>query len=184
MFPYIFQNITHIPSLEYIISYLQIDDSIFGTLDKRDYWSGRTLHYKNVSDHILRKTMIETLSRTISKINSLDKRPVYCEHLSVAKWPSGYSLEPHADAENPSGCPAHPYPWRNFAAITFLNDNFSGGILYFPNKDLRIKPNPGHTIIFPGTLEYLHGVTEILDGNRYTIASFLTYDATKSYIIY
>ena len=54
---------------------------------------------------------------------------------------------------------------------------------YFPNQKLEIQPKAGHTVFFPGTLEYLHGVSRITKGNRYTIASFLTYDQSKTHIL-
>ncbi len=181
-FPKIFQNILDKNNINSIISYLNNNIEDFGSLKTDDYWSGRTLFYDSIKDDTVKNLILENIKFGISTLSKNIEKPLYCEHLSIARWPMGYDLKPHADAENPPGCSAHPYPWRHFACITFLNNDFDGGLLYFPNQELEIQPKAGYTIVFPGTLEYLHGVTKITRGNRYTIASFFTYDATKSYI--
>ena len=72
---------------------------------------------------------------------------------------------------------------REFKLRGILNENFEGGMLYYPNKNIEIKPKKGYSAIHLGNLEYLHGVTKITHGSRYTIASFLTYDESKKDIV-
>lgn len=181
-FPKIFQNTLNETDIDTIIGYINNNITDFGTLKTDDYWSGRTLFYDAIKDDTIKNLILKNIKFGVSYLSENIENPLYCEHLSIARWPVGYDLKPHADAENPAGCSDHPYPWRHFACITFLNDNFDGGLLYFPNQKIEIKPKTGYTIIFPGTLEYLHGVTKITRGNRYTIASFLTHNADKSSI--
>jgi hypothetical protein len=45
-----------------------------------------------------------------------------------------------------------------------------------------LKPDPRTLIVFPGTLFFLHGVRRVERGMRHTIASFLTFDATRRYV--
>jgi len=49
-------------------------------------------------------------------------------------------------------------------------------LLYYPERNIEIKPKKGHTAIHLGSMDCLHGVTKITKGSRYTIAAFLTYD--------
>jgi hypothetical protein len=42
-----------------------------------------------------------------------------------------------------------------------------------------MKPIPGLLIVFPGTLNYLHGIHKIISGVRNTIAMFHTFDSEK-----
>ena len=48
-----------------------------------------------------------------------------------------------------------------------MND---GGEIYFPNWGIEIKPKAGSLVIFPSNDEYVHGVKEVKNINRYSIA--------------
>lgn len=60
------------------------------------------------------------------------------------------------------------------AVNLYLNDDYSGGEIYFPDYDLEIKPKSGQLIMFPGGHEFKHGVRTVTSGSRYTMSSFLT----------
>ena len=60
------------------------------------------------------------------------------------------------------------------AAIIYINDDYTDGELYFPNKDFKIKPKPKSLVIFPGTEEYTHGVYAPGEGpTRYVLPGFI-----------
>jgi hypothetical protein len=60
------------------------------------------------------------------------------------------------------------------AAIIYINDDYTDGELYFPNKDFKIKPKPKSLVIFPGTEEYMHGVYAPGEGpTRYVLPGFI-----------
>lgn len=107
--------------------------------------------------------------------------PIYAECASVIRWPEGYGQEPHADSEqNDPEDGEHQYPHRFYAAVCYLNDDYEGGDLYFPQHGLELKPAPGVMIHFPGTREYLHGVHPVTNGVRYAITAFYTKDINKA----
>lgn len=56
--------------------------------------------------------------------------------------------------------------------VIYINDNYSGGEIYYPKKDIAIKPNARSLVIHPGTEEYTHGVKPVESGLRYTLTSF------------
>ena len=59
------------------------------------------------------------------------------------------------------------------AVIIYLNDNYEGGEIYFTQHDVRLKPKAGSLITFPGTDDYLHGVSTVQPGEtRYVISTF------------
>jgi 2OG-Fe(II) oxygenase superfamily len=60
------------------------------------------------------------------------------------------------------------------AANLYLNDDFEGGELYFPMRDLVIKPKARQLILFPGGHEYIHGVKKVISGDRCVLFSPLT----------
>lgn len=183
-FPIEFKNIDSQDDIKTLQKYLDDNQSQWEELEEGNYWKGRTIFYHQIIDENIRNILEKVLSNSLSVIhqNIEDKKDIYCEHLSLARWPVGYDLKPHADAENPPDCPRHEYYWRDYACVTFLNDNFKGGNLFFPDLNIKVEPKPGFSVCFPGTLKFLHGVTEILEGTRYTIASFLTHDISKKSI--
>jgi hypothetical protein len=161
---------------------------LFGeTTPNGDYWQGRTLMPEQIPDPSIRQTLRDLQSRTIDRLTALlaaefgESPPIYSDLVNYARWPAGYELQPHADSENPGGAP-HPFPWRDFASVIYLNDDYVGGEIYFPNLGVELKPDPRTLIVFPGTLFFLHGVRRVEQGMRHTIASFLTFDAMRRYV--
>jgi hypothetical protein len=54
----------------------------------------------------------------------------------------------------------------------YLNDDFDGGEIYYPNFNISYKPVKGSLICHPGTSEYKHGVKTILGKDRYILSSY------------
>lgn len=59
-----------------------------------------------------------------------------------------------------------------FAALIYLNDDYKGGYIHFPEQNFKEIPKPGTLIYFNGKSDMPHEVTKILEGNRKNIASF------------
>jgi hypothetical protein len=73
-----------------------------------------------------------------------------------------------------------PNMWSGHLAILgYLNDDYEGGYLYFPEFDYYIKPSPGDVVIFPGSLYYVHGVSKVTAGTRYTLSQWAQLDFYK-----
>lgn len=182
--PLYFENKIVKENTSKIIEYINSHISDFGDLgesDNRDtYWKGRTIFFEQIRDEeiksILKKQLEFTVNTLYEKLG--DDRRLYPDTLSICRWPIGYELLPHADAEEPDGT-QHTFHWRDFGTVTYLNEDFEDGTLYYPNKNIEIKPKTGYTAIHPGTLEYLHGVKKIVKGVRYTIGTFLTYNESQ-----
>jgi hypothetical protein len=173
---------------EALLGFADARIELFGpTTPNGDYWQGRTLMPEQIPDPTIRQTLRVLQSRTIERLTAPlaaefgESPPIYSDLVNYARWPVGYELQPHADSENPGGAP-HPFPWRDFASVIYLNDDYVGGEIYFPNLGIELKPEPRTLIVFPGTLFFLHGVRRVERGMRHTIASFLTFDATRRYV--
>lgn len=73
---------------------------------------------------------------------------------------------PHRDNLSPST--AH----RRFALTVNLNDGYTGGDLRFPEYSNALhRPRPGGALVF--SCAHLHEVTEVTDGERFVLLSFL-----------
>lgn len=59
-----------------------------------------------------------------------------------------------------------------FSSVLYLNDDYQGGQIYFPNQGFYYTPRRGDAIMFTcGGHEYLHGVKHVV-GRRYTVPMF------------
>jgi hypothetical protein len=181
--PVIFENLIIKNNAQKIVKYINDHKQDFGELG--DYWQGRQIYMNKIKDseifNIIKAGKDYMISEFIKQASI--RKPLYIDSLHIVRWTEGYELYPHADAEEPSGNP-HPFPWRDFGTVTFLNEDFEGGVLYYPNKKgLQVPAKIGYSAVHTGGIDCLHGVTKITKGVRYTIASFLTYNADHSYKI-
>lgn len=91
----------------------------------------------------------------------------------MSKWPVGGSQKPHADKEWEDGSPAQEN-YYDIGSVIYLNDDYEGGEIYFPDHNIDLRPKPGTAIAFPGDLFFMHGVKELSKTERYTIPIFWT----------
>jgi hypothetical protein len=178
-FPIIFKNTNLVKIESRLLSYLNHHDSDFGMHNKdEDYWKGRVLGVELINDEEIQRELTLHGLQIIEAIGKIfPKNPAFSDTLHIVKWPDGLGMPLHADGQANDGG-HHDYFWRQFGSVTFLNDNFADGFLNLPNQKMRIKPETGKTVIFPGTSEYLHEVIAARGGIRYTLASFLSFDET------
>ena len=62
-------------------------------------------------------------------------------------------------------------PKSHISAVMYLNDNFSGGELEFPNQNVSIKPSSGSIIVFPSVEPYVHD-PKPATGTKYIVPAF------------
>jgi hypothetical protein len=90
-------------------------------------------------------------------------------HLSFGifqRMQKGVELKAHTDQ--------HTDPSIKYAAVLYLNEDYTDGEIFWPNKDFEIKPKTGSLIMFPGTDEFNHGVKHVGDGPiRYVMPGFI-----------
>lgn len=145
-------------------------------LDAKDVWYGRMIDPVDMPDKILK--LMAKIRRRAARHIAADygiTEPLYADTLQLVRWRPGDAQAPHADCEQPDGRP-NQFPWRAFASIIYLNDDFEGGRIHFPKLGLEPPIKPGMIAYFPSTADYLHGVTEVTSGMRYTMSCFYTFD--------
>jgi len=54
--------------------------------------------------------------------------------------------------------------------VVYINEDYEGGEIFYPQKDLSIKPKALSLVMHPGNKEYEHGVHEVRKTNRYSIS--------------
>lgn len=122
-------------------------------------WEDKNLE---INGFAITKIVHDRLSNLVNEIdNSLS-----LNSFSFQRMQSGVELKSHTDQ--------HTDPSIQYAAIIYLNDNYSGGEVFFKNKNLDLRPKAGSLLIFPGNEEFEHGVRHVQDGPiRYVIPAFI-----------
>ena len=143
------------------------------------FWNDRSINLHSMPSGIREELLDLRLiikQKMMIDYNCVDD--LYSDIFQFVRWQEECELPPHADAENANGDP-HVVFYRKYASVIYLNDKYNGGQIYFPNFD-NYAPSikPGTLVMFPSTLRYLHGVTKITTGTRYTITGFFTHNHT------
>jgi hypothetical protein len=144
-----------------------------------DYWANRVATYPTIekSDPQVPKIiqgMVERLKIEVDKFFNVDANPT---SPAMVRWLPGQLQMPHADKELHTGPDAgkpNDFPYYDIAGLFYINDDYEGGELYFPNQGIQFKPKAGAAYFFPGDMNYIHGVSEIISGIRYTVPFFWT----------
>lgn len=114
------------------------------------------------------------LKERVDKFFEVDAHPT---SPAIVRWLPGQRQQPHADKELHEGegrGKPNDFPYYDISGLFYLNDDYEGGELYFPNQEIQFKPKAGAAYFFPGDMNYIHGVTEIKSGIRYVCPFFWT----------
>ena len=96
------------------------------------------------------------------------------ESPEVLRYSSGGYYSPHSDADN---WISTEKTWRrvmnrDLSLLLYLNSDFEGGELVFPNFGMRLKPQRGLLAAFPSDWRYAHGAVPTKSGVRFAIVSW------------
>lgn len=127
-------------------------------------WKGRCLEFS------LPKNLI---SNEVNKV--LNWRYNFVETKVVRKLIPGDSRPAHYDAQVDDMC--------EYGIVMYLNDNYDGGEIYYPNKDIVYKPVKNSAVIHSAREEYYHGIKPVLDGTRYYMTLFADRRAERSEVL-
>jgi len=132
--------------------------------------TSKLYHFKNndlVKIIPLRKEELgtELIKKYSNKVLKEHDEPfLYTVEGFISLWNTGSYSPLHLDNH-------HKFEYLSHSTIIYLNDDYEGGEIYFPKLDFEYKPKCGDVIIFPcDSEEYLHGVKEVTQGKRMTIA--------------
>jgi hypothetical protein len=116
--------------------------------------------------------LFNRLKPIVEKFYNVEAIPT---NTTIVRWLPGQFQNPHADKELHEGEDAglpNDFPYYDLSSLFYLNDDYEGGELYFPLQGVQFKPKKGAAYFFPGDMNYIHGVTEIKNGIRYTCPFF------------
>jgi predicted 2-oxoglutarate/Fe(II)-dependent dioxygenase YbiX len=136
---------------------------------------------QNIALEPILPQIFSLLQKTVSEVIN----PYYNFEVKDAEAPQllcygiGGHYHPHVDAEaiwmNKDGTKE----WRknmdrDLAVLLYLNDDYEGGNLVFPELHINIRPKKGMLVAFPATHNYIHGVEPVTKGERFAIVTWMT----------
>jgi hypothetical protein len=130
------------------------------------------MQYKNDLD--LETSMLVYKIKSISDLcfvnyayNTGSRQLKLPDYFSIRKYNSLADMGKHVDAEDPTD-KAHPV----VSGVLYLNDDYEGGEIYFPEQDVKIKPEAGSLIMFPAYRPYFHHPLPVTSGSKYMVPFF------------
>lgn len=117
----------------------------------------------NITNFEVQSKIYERLSELVIKE---DSSLILSGFATIQRMQEGVELKPHTDQDTD--------PSIRYAAILYLNEEYSDGEIFFPNVNIELKPKPRSLLLFPGTKEYHHGVKHVGPGPiRYVLVGFI-----------
>lgn len=131
------------------------------TADPMTYFDGQDRNYgvKKV------KCLDNELVQRIIKDHSLN-----VESATILYYPRGSRNEAHSDNAivHADGTVEKVRPWTR-TAVVFLNKNYVGGELVYPNQGCMFAPTVGTMVLTSADYEYVHFVKPVVQGERFTL---------------
>lgn len=84
---------------------------------------------------------------------------------AIKKYNVGTEMGPHADQNDGDAR-------LRYSIVAYLNDDYEGGELAFPNQNVVLKPQAGSIVIFPSSEPYLHQSKKLISGTKYMCPGF------------
>jgi hypothetical protein len=142
-----------------------------------NYWKDRVATYPslNKNNPAIAPIVSGLFERLKPIVEEFYKVEVIPTGPTIVRWLPGQLQNPHADKELHEGPDAglpNDFPNYDLSSLFYLNEDYEGGELYFPLQGVKFKPKKGAAYFFPGDKNYIHGVTEIKSGVRYTCPFF------------
>jgi predicted 2-oxoglutarate/Fe(II)-dependent dioxygenase YbiX len=99
----------------------------------------------------------------------------------VLRYTRGSHYKPHSDSDviNPQTRRWRKAQDRDYSLLVYLDEDYRGGELVFPNFDFKLRPRAGMLAAFPSDCRYLHGAMPVLSGVRHAIVSWCAVHSSK-----
>ena len=165
-----------INNIQYIENVLSQDEHklILDFVKTRESWTTQPWDSKVIIFHEMPKEILNSLNKVFTLAYEKSKnfyniKINFFEDLSLnlLKFEKDFSLRQHIDTESSES--------NHIASVYYINNDYTGGEIVFPDYNLKIKPKPNSLIVFPGNENYLHEVLEITSGDRYSSSLWFQY---------
>lgn len=95
--------------------------------------------------------------------------------LNLRRLQQGQDMYLHTDSIQSND--KHSYNSKDhtiqYGVVVYFNNNYLGGEIYYPNKNLEYRPEAGDLVIHGSQKDCEHGVKTVTEGTRYSYSNFL-----------
>ncbi len=185
-------NNTVPPGILFIQNFLDVDtcDAIVAECDKQSGVAHTVMSKEGglptVQDQIrvsemidvrgLKTNVVDIVRSTFAEVVGphFGKDIEWFELPEIIRYRQGGEYKPHADADNwdEEGKSWYRSHDRDLSILIYLNQEFTGGEIVFPNFGLSLPPKKGLMIAFPADSRYLHTARPVTSGVRYALVSW------------
>lgn len=82
---------------------------------------------------------------------------------TIHRWGTGADMQAHSDSQDGN-------EQIKYGMVFYINGDYEGGEIYYPEWNLEIKPKPGLLVMHPGDI--IHGVRPVTSGVRVNMTAF------------
>jgi sarcosine oxidase delta subunit len=136
---------------------------------KNDEWEDRMLMLEHCSEFLDKQNKIvsDTFNNIKKEIGKILKKDIYeyTGFKTIYRSATGQEMKTHSD----SGLG----PSFKYGVVLYLNGDYEGGEIFYPNIGLEFKPEAYSLVLHPAHEAYRHGVKEVSFGTRYSMTTFL-----------
>jgi hypothetical protein len=173
---HIFENLLPTDELAELLRYAKCNDD-WSAVYGHHQWSDRV--HRDFTEPIAKNIYENLYIKTKNILQTTFDILADSTGAQLNRWQVGDEQAPHADKQELDGskncCPTY-----DLSSVFYLNNDFKGGEIFFPIQSFTAKPVRNMLIIFPGDINFIHGVNTVTDGIRYTVSTFWTVTGIRS----
>ena len=155
----VFENSVTDEDCNYLINFLDNAEGGYNEIDII-----RKLIVRPESE-IIKNILLKILDKAKQEFNNND---LFITSYMISSYKPGYSMHVHVDTVDMREC-------NKISMVLYLNNEFSGGDIFFPIIDFKHSPKAKELVCFLSEpKENAHGVEIIESGKRYVMPIFIT----------
>lgn len=145
-------------------------DNIYGSVKSGSFSNTFSRNIKD-SEEILLSLKIKSIVEECAKdyrVRTGINPDFLPDYYTINKYLPGVYMGPHVDYEGEGRTTLIP----SVSMVFYLNENYEGGNVDFPEQGISIKPEAGSLIIFPSNKPYYHDPKPVTSGTKYMVPLF------------
>ncbi len=140
-------------------------------IKKSEHCNASLVQYNAFSDKV--DAVVSHCSNLVKEYHGLN---CISQEIEFVYYSTGTRYWPHVDGQAIDGNVAtRGNIQRDITCVVYLNNEYTGGSVYFQFFGMEVKPNPGDIMMYPSSWQYIHGVEPVV-GDRYALVIWFKTD--------